>query len=115
MTQWAATPGLDAYMNPKLKAEYDAYMNPKLKYRVETPQCGQRLEVYPPLGVGRGPANYYASATPVIPVVVCGPSNPPCGVRDLAYGRAFVGLSAEMATYGTNRTSAIMKGARPGC
>jgi hypothetical protein len=100
---------------PRCRAEVAA--KEAAPYRLDAPQVGQHMDVYPPLGIGRQPAAAEAAAAKagVVPMVVCGPCKPQCGSRSLADGQEFIGLSREVAVYGNVRTGAIMKGARKGC
>ena len=109
-TSWGVK-DVSAYISPKCVPEVLAKTT--TPFRIDAPQTGQTLDVYPFLGVGRAPADLIKPGA--VPPVVCGASVPQCGARSLKYEDAFVHLSAELAIYGCNRTSAIMKGARAGC
>ena len=95
-----------------LMADYAAYL---VKDYPNEPHLGPKVlrgtEAYP--GLGRPMAKTMGAPTPF---PVSGASQPPCGHRATDHtSDKFAGLSPEMATYNYNRTSAIMKGARPGC
>lgn len=69
-------------------------------------------EAYP--GLGRPMPKPEPGSAPPYPVL--GPSEPQCGSRPVDHSSdKFQGLSLEMATYNSNRTQSIMKGARAGC
>lgn len=113
MAQWGVPKGVGVL--PRCRAEVAA--KEAAPYRLDAPQVGQHMDVYPPLGIGRQPAAAAAAAAKagIVPMVVCGPCKPQCGSRSLADGQEFIGLSREVAVYGNVRTGAIMKGARKGC
>jgi len=100
-------------------ADFDSFIHPKLRPEVrareaaeaQMPPMQRSTEVYPFLGVSK-----HASASGVAPEgVVCGPSVPMSGSRDLSADNPFSGLSRDMADYASRRTAAIMVGSRAGC
>ena len=106
----AEAEGQDAakFLLPSLKAEVNAFKS------VEQPVNFLHASPYPMMGLNSRPDKGPTGAAP--PKPVSGPSMPKCGARPTAPKEdPFVGLSLEMAAYNYNRTTAIMKGARPGC
>ena len=82
MAQWGVPKGVGVL--PRCRAEVAA--KEAEPYRLDAPQVGQHMDVYPPLGIGRQPAAAAAAAAKagIVPMVVCGPCKPQCGSRSLA-------------------------------